>query len=168
MTDETLNISIKKIPSSDIFIFGNIEEGRYIASIGNQIVGGKFITGAYGGIADFIKIYMCITGSDARVKCALYNANGILVGITEEKTIAATTFPILQRFNFKGTKPPILSRAYYYIVGWAQNTEGYELIYLTRDGANYRSESTYNSYPSSVVFNQYDGTPSIFCSYHRV
>ena len=167
MTDETLNIYIKKIPLSDIFIFGNTETGNDIVSIGNQIVGGKFITGAYGGIADFIKIYMCITGDDAKVKGALYNTNGILVGTTKKKTIAASYSPIWEKFNLTGTKPILLPHTYYYIVGWSQSTVGYELMYLTRDGTNYRTESIYNSYPSSVAFNQYDGTPGIYCSYHR-
>lgn len=140
--------------------FGYETKGANYHSIRNNMQGSKF-TCTESGTADSITGWLeTITVGNA--KCAIYDSDLNLVGVTEERTLDVVGQ--WQTFNFTAPKPS-LSAADYWLVAWSTC---YSYLYYDGGAANQGADylKTYNSFPDPLVPDAYfDEKMSIYCDY---
>jgi len=136
-TDDNVYMQFKSYPSafSDVLeTFGNTAGGTSYRNVENVIVGSLF-TSTKDGEAQSITIYVRITASSKRMRCAIYlHSNLSLVSQTEERMIPAGTAWVT--FNFLTPKPIIRAGTEYLLVAWAEQGSGNAYLYRTSGTAN--------------------------------
>jgi len=129
---------------------------------------GKFQMGATGGTADSITVYTLVSTAAHKYKCALYGADDVLVGQTDEIDIGITG-AAWKTFTF--AVPPIINAdAWYYIACWAESTSGVARAYWNLSGGSgvWEQDIAYDTnFPNPYVRDLIDADAlmPIYCSY---
>ncbi len=119
--------------------------------------------------ADTITVYLVITGTAKKVKCALYDNTSpdrVLVAETEERTISASTG--WQTFSF--VDPPLLvADQEYLICAWSEVQTGYGRMRRDESNSNTSLEQraeTYNGFPNPFIeLSSSSSDPSIYVTF---
>lgn len=150
-------------------IFGNQNIESSDQSNEGYILGGKFQMGAAAGIADSITIRL-YNNVALKFKCAIYNVDDTLLGITEERTIDSGGVRTWETFEFSAPKPELVGSAWYYLCGWSDTSGagGNYLRYSTSGGSGMVLDvEAYNGWPDTADFAAWgtDRLQSIYSTY---
>jgi hypothetical protein len=155
-TDDSVYMQLQSYPtefSEATEIFGNNAAGTSNRNTEDYIVGSVFIP-TKDGEAQSITIYVRITSTSKKMKCAIYLHSDLsLVAQTEEKLVSVSTNPVWVTFNFNAPKPVLRSNTEYLLVACAQSGNGGAYLYYTSGQQNqgYSVSSTYTgSFPNPM------------------
>ena len=134
----------------------------------NNYLRGSIFTVGNGGQAESISAYLMVVSRAATVKAAIYTTGGVLVGGTDERSVAVTSGAWVT-FTFS-TKPFLNANTNYILVVWGKNGGGSSDVLIGRTSATnqgYQDSRTYTtSWPSpDTNLNNNNYKYSIYCTY---
>jgi len=138
-------------------IYENIKP-HYYAVLENRMSGTEAVTPATGKM-EHVRLLLHVYET-CKVKCAIYNQAGELIGTTEERVISEFPYKKWEGFKFLDPKPTLQEGQRYSIVAWA-NGECYLMFSPSMLGKKYIWRSrTYDAFPSKFAFfsmEKYEG-----------